>query len=142
MLARKDGWESLLNDHIESHLSKPQKWGEADCFLFACDWMRTATGVDPAKGYRPRYKTKTGAHRLIKSFEGGLIKEAERLFSSLEMEETIKTMARRGDIALVPGNGSPAFGVVDLSGMRVAVQGKEGLEFVPIKDSIKTWRVG
>ena len=141
-MTRKEGWETILNEHIEAHLKKPQKWGTSDCFLFACNWIHAVTGVDPAKEYRPQYKTKTGAYRLIKSFKGGLQKEAERLFAGLGMSEIIKTMARRGDVALVPGNNDRAFGIVDLSGLRVAVQGKNGLDFVPVNSIIKSWRVG
>lgn len=141
-MVRKEGWESLLNTHIENHLNRAQKWGQVDCFMFACSWVNIATGIDPAKEYHTRYKTKTGAYRLIKSFEGGLLSEAEKLFSGLGMVEVIPTMARRGDIALVPGNKDDAFGIVDLSGLRVAVQGKNGLDFAPLQTAIKTWRVG
>ena len=72
-MQRCDGWESLLNDHIEKHLNLPQKWGEIDCCLFPCNWILLACGVDPAKDFRGKYKTKLGADRAIKSFAGDLM---------------------------------------------------------------------
>lgn len=142
MLTRKEGWEKVLAGHIEESLRKPQAWGTVDCCLFACDWILKATGVDPAAEFRGKYDTQAGAYRLMKKYANGLYGTAEKIFTELEMPETIPTLARRGDIALVPGNGGPALGIVDTSGMRIAVHGKDGLAFVPVNQSIKVWRVG
>ena len=141
-MQRCDGWESLLNAHIEKHLNLPQIWGEIDCCLFPCDWILLACGVDPAKDFRGKYKTKTGANKAIKEFAGDLMGLAEKITKDLGMEETPILKARRGDIAIVPGNGADAMGIIDMTGRQVAVQGKLGLGFIVIEKSIKAWRVG
>jgi uncharacterized protein DUF6950 len=142
MLMRKEGWEGLLALHVEVHARKPQKWGELDCSLFACDWVLSATGEDPAREFRGKYETMPGAYRLVKDYAGGLQGTAEKISFRMGMEETTWQFARRGDIGLVPGNGSPALGVVDTSGKNFAVHGKDGLDFIPLKNAIKIWRVG
>ena len=142
-MQRVEGWEKKLNARIENHLVLKQVWGEVDCCMFPCDWIIEATGsADPAKDFRGRYKTKIGANRAIKEFAGDLMGVAERITLELAMEEIMPLKARRGDLAIVPGNGGDALGVVDMTGRMVAVQGKDGLKFVQINNALKTWRVG
>lgn len=142
MLTRCSGWEGMLNAHIEKHLTLPQEWGKYDCCLFTCDWILACTGVDPAKDFRGTYKTKVGAYRAIKAFAGDLQGVAERIFAELNMDPVAPLMGRRGDVVMVKGNGGNALGIIDMSGRAVAVQGKDGLEFVPAVHALKAWRVG
>lgn len=142
MLTRKEGWETVLAHHIQDYIDKPQKWGVLDCSLFTCDWVLKATGQDPAKLFRGDYHTMVEAYRLVQNFAGDLQGTAEKIFSQLGMKETTWQFASRGDVGLVPGYGSPALGVIDTSGKNFAVHGKEGLDFIPVKNAIKIWRVG
>lgn len=142
MLTRKSGWEGLLSQYIQDNLDRRQEWGQADCSMFVCDWVLQVTGADPAKDFRGKYKTKAGAARAIKKFAGDLDGVAERIAGRLGMEETVPLKARRGDVVMVKGNGGNALGIIDMSGMAVAVQGKDGLEFVPAVHALKAWRVG
>lgn len=141
MLKRKSGWESILNDHLEKHLNLKRDWGTVDCCMFTCDWVFNSTGEDPAKDFRGTYKTKSGAYKRIKAVATDLPQLAYKIFSKLGMKEGNKFKAKRGDVGLVPGNGGLALGVIDMTGRTIAVQGKEGLDFMPVENIIKAWGV-
>lgn len=77
---------ALLMPDLDAFLSeagaRPWRWGEADCTMFAADWVRLVTGLDPAERCRGRYATELQARRLMRrggGFVGLIGAEMERL---------------------------------------------------------------
>ncbi len=130
---RREDWPSRLSDFIEAARRRPFSWGRHDCCLFAADWVREATGADPAADWRGRYRSASGARRILRQhFDGDVAAVAtavlgEPLASPL--------LAQRGDVALVDG----ALGVV--IGAEVALLGEAGLAFHPLGTAARAWRV-
>lgn len=54
-----------LNQYIQEVSKKYFVWGRCDCVLFGADWTNFFCGIDPAENYRGKYKTETGAKKLI-----------------------------------------------------------------------------
>ena len=67
-LRRLEDWPERLAEAIEAANERPFSWGRHDCCLFACDAVMAMTGVDPAKPFRGKYKTKRGAFGVLKRF--------------------------------------------------------------------------
>lgn len=71
-----------LDDYLVTASAAPWRWGATDCTMFAADWVRLVTGLDPAETCRGRYATERGARRIMRQRGGfvGLISgEMERL---------------------------------------------------------------
>lgn len=47
-------------------------WGQRDCCIWPADFVRAATGIDPAEGWRGAYSTAWEARKII-TREGGLL---------------------------------------------------------------------
>lgn len=77
--------------------AKPMEWGKDDCALFHADVQFAATGFDPAAGFRGRYRTQRGAHRVLGAL--GLPMVLRKLTGN---ERVDPERARIGDIGLVP----------------------------------------
>ncbi len=61
-----------LAEFLTAGAKTPFVWGEADCCLFACDWVVSQRGVDPAQQFRGRYATERQARRIIRR-QGGFL---------------------------------------------------------------------
>ena len=95
---RTEGWESRLNDYIAAARAAEFVWGRNDCALWAAGWVLECTGLDLVTAWKGKYKTETGARRLI----------AKRGYSGLEaiaddgLNPTPVPLARRGDMVQHP----------------------------------------
>lgn len=90
-------------DFIAAASRQPFAWGRHDCLLLAADWVRTATGRDPAEAWRGTYASALGALRLIRR-AGGLEALARTAMSSAGGAGFPETTAPRdGDVAIVAG---------------------------------------
>jgi hypothetical protein len=92
---RNRDWTTRLNDVIKAALGRPFSWGEFDCCLFAADCAVAVCGTDPAEQYRGKYKTETGAKRLLKKNHGSLEAAWDVCFARIQ-----PAFIQRGDIAL------------------------------------------
>lgn len=123
---RHPEWEKRLVAVTEAHMNTPLVWGKSDCLLTVADAVEAATGDDPAKDIRGKYKGKTGAYRLIKSrgFDSLIAILADRF------EEIPASLAQRGDVGIfVNENGDQTAGYFCEYGF--AVKGEDGLRFLP-----------
>lgn len=75
-------------------------WGKDDCALFHGDVELAALGYDPCAGFRGRYRTQRGAHRVLG--RGGLPALLRRLSRSRRWRRIKPCHARVGDIGLMP----------------------------------------
>lgn len=104
-MARIDGWEKRLADEVEAARHLPFVWGTHDCVLWAADCVKTITGIDYAKDYRARYKTKRGAYRILKN--NPVPDRVGEIF-----EPITPALARRGDVVFKENSLGICFGAV------------------------------
>lgn len=88
----------LLTAHLRAGMAAPFVRGTCDCCLWACDWVVTLRGIDPAAPLRGRYRTAIGAERHIRR-AGGLEPLARTLMDAAGFAVT--TTPRAGDLGLV-----------------------------------------
>ena len=137
---RKPDWAKHLLAEIQAASERPFSWGEHDCALFACNVVNAMTGTDPAREFRGKYATKTGAARMIAGY-GGLSQLAAWIAEEHGCEEINPAMAQRGDVLLVDiGVDGVALGVC--AGGRAAVPALSGVWFVPMKQVVRAWATG
>ncbi|MFY9292684.1 MAG: hypothetical protein WAP03_18620 [Methylorubrum rhodinum] len=123
--------DAFLRDAV--HL--PFVWGERDCSLWACDWIRAERGVDPAEALRGTYASRLACARLLRE-AGGLPALAGTLAAQAGLIE-IDT-AEAGDVGVIE---LPTAAYLALStGTRWAFKAADGLAVAPARP-IRMWAV-
>lgn len=128
---RHPDWEKRLVAVTEAHINTPLVWGKSDCLLTASDAIEAVLGDDPASEVRGKYKSKTGAYRLIKQhgFDNLGAVLADRF------EEIPTAMAQRGDVGIFQNT------VGYFCEYGFAVKGEDGLRFLPRTMAEQAFRV-
>ncbi|MBN6350438.1 hypothetical protein JZM10_03020 [Providencia rettgeri] len=130
---RHPQWTIQLPETLGAAMSRPFSWGEHDCCLFAADCALAVCGIDIAEKVRGRYKTKSGAMRVLKSEFGDLESGLSSFFIEIE-----PTKATRGDIVMFNGDEGKTLGV--LWAGKVWSVTERGV--LPVNHQpIKAWRV-
>lgn len=82
-------------------MSRPWKWGEADCCTAACTVFAQLYGIDPAAEFRGRYATRAEAELLVHEAGGfaRLLRAAARRHGLVPCGERI------GALGVVAGEG-------------------------------------
>jgi hypothetical protein len=148
MLKRKDHWESLLHDFVESKLDVKFSYDSAegtDCATFVCDAIEAMTGTDIAGEWRGKYTTQAGAAEITKEITGGSTVEdiAVHVTGQVGMTELSTVyLAQRGDVVLFDGAEGPALGLVYLNGRDAVFVGAQGLKRLAVKKCRRAWKVG
>jgi hypothetical protein len=93
---RLPDWETRLAAAMRPHMQAPMQYGVCDCFIICADAVRAVTGNDPFKGVRGRYKTETGAAKLLRKRGFNSVQDA---WASL-FEPIHPAVAQRGDILI------------------------------------------
>lgn len=137
-MTRFEDWPTRLADFIKGAEKRPFSWGEWDCCLLAADWVLAVTGVDTAAELRGKYKSASGAARIIKQ-RGGILEMVRALTDAQGMPEINTRMAQRGDVCLVDTPLGDALGVC--LGAKIACAGPDGLNLLPITAARAAWRV-
>jgi hypothetical protein len=139
-MKRVENWPTLLTAYIEERREVPFTWGRADCCLFAADWVRLATDLDPAADLRGKYDSALGARRIIKR-RGGLATMVARALTPLGFREVALSLATRGDIIVRDSGDGDCAGVV--LGKESAFVARDGLRFVQTKlqADARAWRI-
>lgn len=102
---REQYQETIL--HMASKLSSvPMRYGRDDCLLFVANIDRDVIGIDPAAGYRGKYRSKRGAARVLG--KGGVEGFARMIAARYGWKEIDPRAARPGDRGLVPTVEGPA----------------------------------
>ncbi|HEM6845362.1 TPA: hypothetical protein U2I45_001994 [Providencia rettgeri] len=104
---RHSQWTIQLPETLRAAMSRPFSWGEHDCCLFAADCALAVCGIDIAEKVRGRYKTKSGAMRVLKSEFGDLELGLSSFFIEIEPDKAI-----RGDIVMFNGDEGKTLGVL------------------------------
>lgn len=139
-MTRHHDWVERLDRFIRESHTKPFKWGSFDCCLFSCDAVRAMTDVDLAADFRGKYRSKTGAAKLMKKFKGveGI---AWKVAAEHSLIEVPALTAQRGDVVLLDTDLGPALGVVSLDGRFAWFAAPEGLAARRLPDFRKAWRI-
>lgn len=133
---RFDDWPERLAAFVATRRAVPFAYGKTDCGLTVADWVREATGQDPATDLRGRYLSAAGAIRAVR--EAGAA-DLVGLVTARLGPPVAPLMAQRGDIVEVPGEDGPALGICiggDLVAMRPA-----GLATIVMANAVRAWRV-
>lgn len=136
-MTRDPRWPRLLDDYIAEARSRPFEWGRHDCGLFAANWVRIATGRDPAKRWRRRYTTERGAWRVLRN--DGLLDMEDVARAAWGEPIENNRLAGRGDVVSVLSGGLVCLGIH--IGHRVACVAPGGLVFLPIGEVRHAWRI-
>ena len=139
-MKRVENWPTLLAAFIEERRDVPFTWGKADCCLFAADWVRLATDLDPAADLRGKYNSALGALRIIEDHDG-LATLVARALIPLGSREVAISLACRGDIIVRDSENGYCAGVV--LGKESAFVTQNGLSFVPTKSKAdaRAWKI-
>ncbi|MEY0062854.1 DUF6950 family protein [Providencia hangzhouensis] len=130
---RHPNWTIQLPEILQQAMNKPFSWGEHDCCLFAADCVIAVCGVDIAEKARGRYKTKSGAMRVLKAVFGDLETGLSGFFQEIDPNE-----AMRGDIVMFNGDDGKTLGVLWANKIwAVTDDGVRPVNFQPVK----VWRV-
>ncbi|WP_265494600.1 DUF6950 family protein [Providencia heimbachae] len=130
---RHPNWTTRLPETLQKAMQNPFSWGEHDCCLFAADCVIAVCDFDPCKSVRGRYKTRTGAARVLKSEFGDIESALSRFFTEVSVEIT-----SRGDIVMFDGDDGKTLGVIWANKVwAVTENGAMPVDHQPIK----AWRV-
>jgi hypothetical protein len=139
-MRRVQNWPLLLAAFIEERREVPFTWGKADCCLFAADWVRLATDLDPAADLRGKYNSAGGARHMLKQ-HGGLAAIVARALLPLGFREVALSLAGRGDVIVRDSGDGDCAGVV--LGAQSAFVGADGLQFIHtrLQADARIWRI-
>lgn len=137
-LIRHEAWPGLLAEFIQGAEKRPFLWGEFDCCLFAADWVLACTGVDVAIELRGKYKSGTGAARVIKKY-GGIERMVDDLLAPYGVIKPPITKARRGDVCLLDTPLGDALGVC--CGERIACATFNGVAMASLRSARAVWMI-
>lgn len=112
-------WQARLTAFLAAQRGVPFRPGRMDCALFAAAAVQEMTGTDIARGFRG-YRTL--AEGLRKAQEKGFADHVAVFAAALP--EIAPHDAAPGDVAVVPGEGGAAMGIVQ--GRLVYVMGLRG----------------
>ena len=133
---RKQNWDVILNNYIESIKDVEFKWGECDCCTFAANFVQKITGIDPIPEFRGHYTTSYGSKRaLIKYGKGTLLETMDSKFKKIR-----PSFCKRGDLVLHIFDTGEATGIC-LGKNAVFKTLDKGIVLVPMKIIKYTWEV-
>ncbi|SDX54258.1 DUF6950 family protein [Allgaiera indica] len=135
-MKRRDDWMQRLSNYIGRHSRAGFRYGELDCALFAAGAVAAMTDEDLSAPYRGRYKTLTGALRVLrKAGHRDHIALVDSLFEAVP-----PAFAHPGDVVCVDTEDGPALGV--LQGPKIYLLTEaNGIQTRSRLDAVKAWRV-
>lgn len=82
--------------HVEDNREQVFTWGENDCVLWVCDYLKKIHGFDYAEEFRGKYRCELGARKLCRELGYDNLEDA---ISSVLSEKSIR-FAARGDVIM------------------------------------------
>ena len=137
---RKQDWETSLYKYIKKVELKTFKYGQHDCIKFSAGAFFAVTGLNALDGI-PKYANAKSALELLNEY-GGVFKATNTALLKHPVEVKDVTYAITGDIVgLYNQDQEETVGVVYDMGS-IAVVGKKGLEFLPLRPTaVRCWSV-
>lgn len=137
-MARRDNWPAILDAFIAERIDRPFSWASHNCALFAADWVKEATGIDPAAELRPRIFGPLSAMRILRD-AGGLTILVDEACTRHGWPTVPVAHANRGDLVLTLTDSGPAVGVS--LGHCAAFPGLHGLTFKTRAQLWRAWQI-
>ena len=149
---RVNNWSGELYAFLDRASEEPFVWGSHDCCLFAVDAVRAVTGEDPARWFRGRYTTSSGAVRTLRRYLSNPPSERERLLEEVLVKvfsgfpQISEGFASRGDLVFfrdLPDTlGDWSYGVLGVClGQNTAVAAGPGFALAETGDADVVWKV-
>lgn len=131
---RKQGWEVILQQYIDTQRDMPFAWGVNDCVLFSANAANAILEEDlqPQIDSYGDYDEDMGKALILEC--NGIAGIFDRHFK----RKPIKT-ANRGDIVLVKYEGNKVAGICN--GRNVICKTHTGIKFIPIDLALAAWSV-
>jgi hypothetical protein len=98
---------AVLSRYLAEAAARGFVWGEHDCMLFAADWVREVSGVDPAARWRGKYNSQWQAEALLAT-QGGMGEAMAQALSACNWSTVSVVALEAGDVVLA----APREGVV------------------------------
>lgn len=131
---RIEGWESLLNEHIEQAKDIVFEWGMNDCALWSADWVNKATGNNFASQWRGLYTSEAELNALMAERELDLPAD---IADEVGLPQMDVPFAQRGDIVEHPQG---CLGICN--GLHSYFLMERGVTRIRTRDCVRAWRVG
>jgi hypothetical protein len=142
-MTRFPDWQDRLSRFFYLYRSRPFRYGDWDCCLFAADAVMQMTGVDIAAGFRGQYASRRAAYALLKAHSGrpSVRTTMEQIATMHDMPEVPIRYAQRGDMALIPRARDYSLGIVSLTGKELVVLRARTLVMIPLSLGSVAWHV-
>ena len=124
-----------LSAFLREGAGLPFVWGQRDCSLWPCEWIKAERGIDPAEALRGTYDTALACARIQRA-AGGLPALAAALAARAGLLATDTPEA--GDVGLVELADMPLLALC--TGPKWAIKTKDGLVIVPATP-VQAWIV-
>jgi hypothetical protein len=126
----------IVSKTLRPLLAEPYAYGTTDCFITTLTVADALGGTDVAEAYRGRYRTKTGAGRLLRRLgHSSLVPLLDTHFPRCAPAE-----ARVGDIAIVMAEDGEHCAVC--AGQAFIVKTERGRRDFPVSACIAAYRAG
>jgi hypothetical protein len=127
----------MLREFLLASYGLPFVWGERDCALWACDWIKQSRSVDPGAPYRGSYSTQSGCARLLVE-HGGLLNLATIAFRASGLLVTGQDAP--GDVGCIQTPVGPALAIL-VGDARWAWFREQGPNVVGGMTVLRVWKV-
>src|SRR5262245_17321572 len=138
---------ATVEAHVAQWCQRPMAWGVDDCMLAVADVVRDITGHDPARKYRGRYKTPSGARRVLGA--GGALAIVKAQARARHWRRVDPAKAKPGDVGLtrlaIERPGRPSF--IVLAAMVCRAPGwwvgrnEYGFTALPPRNIVMAWSI-
>jgi len=123
---------SMLITYASEAGQRPFRPGRHDCALFAAGWVKLASGLDPARGWRSTYRSLRRGQQLLA--KAGFADHVA--FAAAHLSEIAPALAQVGDVAVLDDQ---AFGIV--AGEMIYCLRPAGLGLVPRSQMRRAFKV-
>lgn len=133
-MTRLPDWEQRLLDYLGEVFDTPYAYGRHDCLIHCGRVVEAVTGADHYSAFIGRYRTESGAARVMRHLGG---RNPEEVLDKLFPERSL-AFAQRGDLVLTP-DGIPGVAMGDHALIVGSNGEREGLVRVPRAAWTKAW---
>jgi hypothetical protein len=140
-LSRLPGWRKRYETFIDQVKASPFDWESHECAVaYAGGMVLALTGEDLVAPWRGRFKTRSGALRLLR--ETGFANLGDLVASLLDEHEHPSRM-RVGDIVGIPTDSPFGFSLgICNGGGTILVLREDGMGVLDQGEASRAWRVG
>jgi hypothetical protein len=138
-------WKTRLAEFLTSKQWEPLKWGKHDCCLFVCDCLKEITGDDPGHWFRGKYRSESGAYKLLTKYsklkrkDNALLRTVEMICKEFGYEKIEIPLRQNGDVCIVKTEAGLSLAIC-FNGQAV-VTAPESLLYLPEEFIVHAWHV-